>query len=235
MGLLGPNDNELTAGDLASNLEEGNMDSTEAAVYGATLAQEAYRNGDLSREEFNQYVNQAEEAALSESAEVTIPDVDASVEKLRGSHFDSYNQAREAVADSENLQQIDLVAVPGPQNLGVGVNMADELGVDYTLMMAEDQETNSLGPNADSDSVKTIRYGDSGHDIEIHGSDIADKATAIGGASWGRNMIEADGFYDAPKRRSDQAFRAVLEDGSVGDEIGASRTLSEMVKDALGL
>lgn len=235
MGLLGPTNNEFTADDVRANLEEGDMGREEAAIYGVTLAQEAYRNGDMTRDEFHKYVDQAEEVALTGQGDVAIPEVEASIEGLRRGHFDSYNQAREAVADAESLQEVDLVAVPGPQNLGVGVNMADELDTDYTLMIAEDKESNSLGPNVDSDSVKTIRYGKGGHDIELHGDDIEDKVTAIGGASWGRNMIEADTFYDAPKRRSEKAFRAVMEDGSVGSEIGAGRTFGEFVKDTLGL
>lgn len=235
MGLLGPNNNEFTADDVRANLDEGEIGAEEAAIYGVTLAQEAYRSGDFSRQEFHEYVDQAEEVALTGQGDVAIPEVDASVERLRKGHFNSYGQAREAVADSESLQGVDLVAVPGPQNLGVGANMADELGVDYTLMIAEDEESNSLGPNVDSDSVRTIRYGQGGHDIELHGEGIEDKVTAVGGFSWGRNMIEADSFYDAPKRRSDKAFRAVRDDGSVGGEIGGGKTLGEFVKDTLGL
>lgn len=220
---------------MRADLEEGEMGEEEAAVYGVTLAQEAYRNGDISRQEFHEYVDQAEEVALTGQGDVSVPEVDASIEGLRRGHFDSYDQARDAVAEAESLQGVDLVAIPGPQNLGVGVNMADELGVDYTLMIAEDEETGSLGPYVDSDSVSTISYGSSGHDIELHGRDLEDSVTAIGGATWGRNMIEADTFIDAPKRNSDQAFRAVMEDGSVGNEIRGGRTLGEFVKDTLGL
>lgn len=88
------------------------------------------------------------------------------------------------------------MAVPGPQNLGVGVNMADELGIDYTLMVAEDKGTRSLGPNADPESVRRINYGTGNHGIELFGPDLEDSVTAVGGYSWGRNMLEADTFID---------------------------------------
>lgn len=83
MGLLGPNDNEYTADDVRANLEEGDMSPEDAAIYGATLAQEAYRDGDMSRDEFQGYLDQAEEVALTGQGDVAIPGVDASVENLR--------------------------------------------------------------------------------------------------------------------------------------------------------
>jgi hypothetical protein len=234
MGLLGPNRNKYTVDDMKENLDNGEMGEKEAAIYGVTLAQEAYRNGELSRDQFHDYIDQAEKVALTEDGDVTVPEVDASIERLDDGHFNGYDEAREAVANEESLQNVDLVAVPGPQNLGVGVNMADELGVDYTLMVAEDEDKGTLGYNADGESVRTINYGPSDHDIELHGEDLEGSVTAVGGHSWGRGMHEADPFYDGPDRLSDKAFRAVMEDGSVGDEIGEEGNLIEFVREKIG-
>ena len=240
MGLLGPNNNERTADDVRVNLEEGDMSPEDAAVYGATLAQEAYRNGDMSRDEFQDYLDQAEEVALSGQGDVAIPEVDASVENLRTVHDvyssqQEYQRAREWVSGHEGLEQADLLAVPGPQNVAVGAHMADELGLDYSVMVAQDESTQSLGPNADQDSVVPVTYGDSIYDVEPFGphSDFDGKVTVIGGSTWGRNMTEADSFLDAPARNSDHVFGAVQDDGTI-TEMREKKSLTQTVRETLG-
>lgn len=240
MGLLGPNDNEYTADDVRANLEEGDMSPEDAAVYGATLAQEAYRDGDMSRDEFQGYLDQAEEVALTGQGDVAIPEVDASVENLRTVHEihssqEEYQRARDWVSGHEGMVQADLLVVPGPQNVAFGAHMADELGLDHSVMVAQDESTGSLGPNADQDSVVPVTYGDSIYEVELFGphTDFDDEVTVVGGSTWGRNMTEADSFLDAPARNSDHAFTAVQDDGIIR-ETGEKKSLTETVRETLG-
>lgn len=243
MTMLGLDDNEYTAEDVRENLEEGEMSAEDAALYGATLAQEAYRNGDLSREEFHQYLDQAEQVTVDGQQDVELPDVDASVryrspiDEVHDSQ-DHYDRAREWVSGKEDLENADLVAVTGPQNIGVGANMADELGLEYTVMVAQDEDTGSLGPNADEDSVVGVQYGGSTTDVELHGGaeSFDGKTTVVAGTSWGKNMSEADPFTDAPKNNSERMFSAVEHDRAVR-EWGVERdrkSLTETVREKLG-
>lgn len=57
-------------------------------MYSVTLAQVAYRNGDLRRKEFQEYMEQAEKVALKDYEDVTVPEVDASVERLGRDYFE---------------------------------------------------------------------------------------------------------------------------------------------------
>lgn len=238
--MLGLSDNEYTAEDVRENLEEGEMSVENAALYGATLAQEAYRNGELDRGEFQKYLDQAEQATVDGYDSVELPDVDAAVERLSAvdeihDSQQEYEQAREWVSGHEGLENADLVAIPGPQNIGVGANIADELGLDYAVMVAQDEDTKSVGPNADDDSVVSVSYGSSSYDVELHGDadDFEGKTTVIAGATWGRNMTEADTFLDAPSRNSEETFRAVEQDGAIMAET-EKKGLGQMVKEKLG-
>lgn len=239
--MLGLSDNEYTVDDVQEKLEEGEMSAEDAALYGATLAQEAYRNGELSRGEFHEYLDQAEQATVEGYEDVELPDVDASVETLGAldeihDNQNHYDKAREWVSGHEDLEGADLVAVTGPQNIGVGANMADELGLDYAVMVAQDEDTNSVGPNADEDSVVGVQYGSSTYDVEIHGDaeDFDGKTTVVAGTSWGRNMTEADSFTDAPKRNSEKMFSAVENDRAIREWGVERKGLTETVKEKLG-
>ncbi len=243
MTMLGLDGNEYTVEDVQRNLEEGDMSAEDAALYGATLAQEAYRNGDLSREEFHQYLDQAEQVTVDGQQDVELPDVDASVryrspiDEVHDSQ-EHYDRARDWVSGHEDLEEADLVAVTGPQNIGVGANMADELGLDYTVMVAQDEDTGSLGPNADEDSIVGVNYAGDTTDVELHGEaeDFEGKSTVVAGTSWGKNMSEADPFTDAPKRTSEKMWSAVEHDGGIR-EWGVERdrkSLTETVKEKLG-
>lgn len=242
--MLGLNNNEYTPGDIQENLEDGDMSPEDAALYGATLAQEAYRDGDLSRGEFQEYLDQARQVTVEGTGDVQIPDVDASVEDISAideihSNQRSYENAREWVSGHEGMEQADILAVPGPQNIGVGANMADELGLEYAVMVAQDEDTKSLGPNADEESVVSVDYGGDDYDIELHGDaqDFEGKTTVVGGTTWGRNMTEADTFLDAPLNNSEHAFTAVEADRGIREtkeETGEKEGLTQTVKDALG-
>lgn len=241
MNMLGLSDNKYTKENVQENLEEGEISAEDAALYGATLAQEAYRNGDLSRTEFQGYLDQAEQATVDGYEDVELPDVDASVEQLTAvdeihDSQQEYDNAREWVSGHEGLESADLVAIPGPQNIGAGANMADELGLDYAVMVAQDEDSESVGPNADDKSVVGVEYGSNTSDVEIHGDaeDFDGKTTVVAGDTWGRNQTEVDAFTDAPGRNSDEFFTAVKQDRAIRER-QEKKSLTETVKDTLSL
>lgn len=239
--MLGQDNDKQTVGDVEEKLQEGEMSAEDAALYGATLAQEAYREGELSRGEFQKYLDQAEQATLDGYDNVELPDVDAAVEPITAvdeihDSQQQYDKTREWVSGYEDLEGADLVVIPGPQNIRAGANVADELGLDYAVMVSQDEETETIGPNADEDSTVEVEYRSGTYDVELHGDaeSLEGKNTVVAGSTWGRNMTEADSFTDAPKRNSEKMFSAVEQDGAIREWGGEWKSLTETFREKLG-